>query len=179
MSYPEFEDFRREARVFDGNAAQLLIKSVLLALIAWILAVGISSFALKLTSPVDSVLPYWRLKLDGRLLGVLATAALLTTGLFSLAAALYASRRGTADGLKEGGRLSASPKTRRWTHALLVGLFALTLALLNATGLTARSFFTSSALDRNVQWSEAVTTFGRLPPQKYATPEQRVAFHEQ
>src|SRR5262249_31261405 len=120
-----------------------------------------------------------RLKMDARLLGMLAAVASLTTGLFSLAPAVYTSRRGTADGLKEGGRLSASPKTRRWTHALLVGQFALTLALLNATGLTARSFFASYALDRNVQRSDAVTTFVRLPPQKYATPEQRVAFHKE
>ena len=110
------------------------------------------------------MLPYWRLKMDVRLLGMLAAVALLTTGLFGLAPALYASRRGTADGLKEGGRMSASPKTRRWTHALLVGQFALTLALLNGAGLTARTFFKFYALDRNVQTSDAVTTFIRLPP---------------
>jgi putative ABC transport system permease protein len=158
---------------------QLLIESLLLALVAWGLALGVSWFALKLSSPADPVLPYWRLKMDVRLLGMLAAVALLTTGLFSLAPALYASRQGTANGLKEGGRLGASPKTRRWTNALLVGQFALTLALLNATGLTARLFLASSALDRSVQRADAVTTFVRLPPQTYATPEQRVAFHEQ
>ena len=159
---------------------QLLIESLLLALVAWGLAVGGSWLALKLsTSPADAVLPYWRLKMDLPLLGFLAAVALITTGLFGLAPALYASRRGTADGLKEGGRMSATPKTRRWTHALLVGQFAVTLVLLNGAGLTAKTFYKFYALDRSVQTSDAVTTFIRLPAQTYATPEQRVAFHEQ
>ncbi len=157
---------------------QLLIESLLLALVAWVLAVGCSWLALKLsTSHVD--LPYWRLKMDVRLLGMLAAVALVTTGLFGLAPALYAWRRGTADGLKDGGRMSATPKTRRWTHALLVGQFALTLALLNGAGLTAKTFYKFYGLDLNVQTSDAVTTFIRLPAQKYATPEQRIAFHTQ
>jgi putative ABC transport system permease protein len=160
---------------------QLLIESLLLAFVAWVLAVGGSWLALKLsTSHVD--LPYWRLKMDVRLLGMLAAVALLTTGLFGLAPALHASRRGTADGLKaggkDGGRVTATPKTRRWAHALLVGQFAMTLALLNGAGLTGKAFYKAYALDRNVQTSDAVTTFVRLPPQTYATPEQRVAFHQ-
>ncbi|PYR17680.1 MAG: hypothetical protein DMF98_26705, partial [Acidobacteria bacterium] len=157
---------------------QLLIESLLLALVAWVLAVGGSWLALKLSTS-QVYLPYWRLKMDVRLLGMLAAVALLTTGLFGLAPALYASRRGTADGLKEGGRMSATPKTRRWTHALLVGQFALTLALLHGAALTAKTFYKFYGLDLNVQTSDAVTTFIRLPAQKYATPEQRVAFHTQ
>ena len=70
-------------------------------------------------------------------------------------------------------------RDRRWTHALLVGQFALTLALLNGTGLTARTFYRLYALDRNVQTSDAITASIALPPQIYATPEQRVAFHRQ
>jgi putative ABC transport system permease protein len=158
---------------------QLFIESLLLACVAWILAVGCSWLALKVSTSEFDALPYWRLKLDIPLLGMLAAVALLTTGLFGLAPAIYASRRGSADGLKEGGRLSATPKARRWAHALLVGQFVLTLALLNGTGLTAKTFFKLYALDRNVQTSDAMTTFIRLPVQKYATPEQRVAFHEQ
>jgi putative ABC transport system permease protein len=117
--------------------------------------------------------------MDVRLLGMLAAVALLTTGLFSLAPALYATGRGTADGLRDGGRMSATAKTRRWTHALLVGQFALTLALLNGAGLTAKTLNKFNALDLDVQTSDAVTTVVRLPPRTYATPEQRVAFHEQ
>jgi putative ABC transport system permease protein len=117
--------------------------------------------------------------MDVRLLAVLAAVALITAGLFGLAPALYASRRGSADGLKQGGRMSDSPKPRRWAHALLVAQFVLTLALLNGAGLTAGAFFKLYAFDRNVQASDAITTFVRLPPQKYATPEQRVAFHRQ
>jgi putative ABC transport system permease protein len=157
---------------------QLLIESLLLALVAWVFAVGGSWVALKLSSSPVS-LPYWRLKMDVRLLGMLATVALLTTGLFGLAPALYASRRGTADGLKEGGRMSATPRTRRWSNALLMGQFGLTLALLTGAGLTLQTFYTFYALDSHVQTSDAITMFVRLPPQTYATSEQRVAFHQQ
>lgn len=158
----------------------LLIESLLLASVAWILAVGFSWLALTLSaSHAAPQLPYWRIKMDVRLLATLAAIALVTTGLFGLAPAVYAARRGTAEGLRESGRLSTPPKVRRWTHALLVGQFAVTLALLNGAGLTARRFFTVYTLDRNVQSADAVTTVIRLPPQTYATRDQRIAFHEQ
>lgn len=157
----------------------LLIESLLLAAVAWVLAVGGSWLALTISaSQTAPELPYWRIKMDARLLATLAAIALVTTGLFGVAPAVYASRRATADGLKEGGRLSTPPKVRRWTHALLVGQFAVTLALLNGAGLAARRFFNFYALDRNVQTSDAVTTFVRLPSQTYATHDQRIAFHE-
>jgi putative ABC transport system permease protein len=41
------------------------------------------------------------------------------------------------------------------------------------------TFYKFYSLDRNVQTSDAITTFIRLPPRTYATPEQRVAFHQQ
>jgi predicted permease len=158
----------------------LLLESLLLASVAWVLALGVSWLALTLwTSHAAPQLPYWRIKMDVPLLATLAAIALVTTGLFGLAPAIHASRRATADGLKEGGRLNTPPKVRRWTHALLVGQFAVTLTLLNGAGLTARRFFAFYALDRNVQTSDAVTTLIRLPARTYATREQRVAFHEQ
>ena len=158
----------------------LLIESLLLAAVAWVLAVGGSWLALTLSaSQAAPHLPYWHLKMDVRLLGTLAAIALVTTGLFGLAPAIYASRRATADGLKDGGRLSTPLNVRRWTHALLVGQFAITLALLNGAGLAARRFFNFYAVDRNVQTSDTVTTFIRLPVQTYARRDQRVAFHEQ
>jgi predicted permease len=158
----------------------LLIESLLLALVAWVLAVGFSWLALTIsTSEAAPQLPYWHLKMDLRLLATLAAIALVITGLFGLAPAIYAARRATADGLKEGGRLSTPPKVRRWTNALLVGQFAVTLALLNGAGLAARRFFNFYAVDRNVQTSDALTTFIRLPVRTYATPDQRIAFHEQ
>ena len=158
----------------------LLIESLLLAAVAWVLAVGGSWLALTFSaSQAAPHLPYWHLKMDARLLGTLAAIALVTTGLFGLAPAVYASRRATADGLKDGGRLSTPPNVRRWTHALLVGQFAITLALLNGAGLAARRFFNFYAVDRNVQTSDTVTTFIRLPAQTYATRDQRITFHEQ
>jgi len=158
----------------------LLIESLLLAAVAWALAVGGSWLALTFSaSQAAPHLPYWHLKMDARLLVTLAAIALVTAGLFGLAPAIYMARRAAAQGLKEGGRLSTPPKVRRWTHALLVGQFAVTLALLNGAGLAARRFFNFYAVDRNVQTSDALTTLVRLPARTYATREQRVAFHEQ
>ncbi len=159
----------------------LFLESLLLASVAWILALGFSWIILTTSTANHSApqLPYWRIKMDLRLLGTLAAIALVTTGLFGLAPAIYAARRGTAAGLKEGGRLSTPPKVRRWTNALLVAQFAITLALLNGAGLAARRFFDFYALDRNVQTTDAVTTVVRLPPQKYPAQDQRLAFHEQ
>jgi putative ABC transport system permease protein len=157
----------------------LLIESLLLASVAWGLALGFSWLALPhAASQAAPQLPYWRIKMDGRLLATLAAIALVTTGLFGLAPAIYMSRRAAAQGLKEGGRLSTPPKVRRWTHALLVGQFAVTLALLNSAGLAAKRFFSFYAVDRNVQTSDTLTTFIRLPAKTYATREQRLAFHE-
>ncbi len=158
----------------------LLIESLLLAAVAWVMAVGGSWLVLTVAaSHAAPQLPYWRIKMDVRLLGTLAAIALITTGLFGLAPAVYASRRATAEGLKEGGRLSTPPKVRRWTHALLVGQFAVTLALLNGAGLAARRFFNFYAVDRNVQTSDTLTTLIRLPARTYATRDQRASFHEQ
>ncbi|HEY1912678.1 MAG TPA: ADOP family duplicated permease [Vicinamibacterales bacterium] len=158
----------------------LLIESLVLAFVAWILAVGGSWLTLTISaSQAAPQLPYWHIKMDARLLATLAAIALVTTGLFGLAPAIWASRHATADGLKEGGRLSTPPKVRRWTTALLIGQFAVTLALLNGAGLTARRFFTFYSLDRNLQTSDAVTTTVRLPAQTYATREKRIAFHDQ
>ena len=157
----------------------LLIESLLLATVAWVLAVGGSWLLLTVSaSQTAPQLPYWHLKMDARLLGTLAAIALVTTGLFGLAPAVYASRRATADGLKDGGRLSTPPNVRRWTHALLVGQFAITLALLNGAGLATKRFFNFYAVDRNVQSSDALITLVRLPAKTYATRDQRLAFHE-
>ena len=158
----------------------LLIESLMLASVAWVMALGFSWLALTISaSHAAPQLPYWHLKMDVRLLGTLAAVALVTTGLFGLAPAIYMSRHAAAEGLKEGGRLSTPPKVRRWTYALLVGQFAITLALLNGAGLATRRFFNLYAADRNVQTSNALTTVIRLPVTTYATRDQRVAFHEQ
>src|SRR5262249_11017863 len=71
----------------------LLIESLLLASVAWALAVGGSWLLLTFSaSQAAPRLPYWHLKMDVRLLGTLAAIALVTTGLFGLAPAVYASR---------------------------------------------------------------------------------------
>ena len=80
---------------------QLLIESLLLALVAWVLAVGGSWLVLQLsTSPADAALPYWRLKMDVSPAGI------------------SCSRRAAHHGtLRPGaGTLCLASRDRRWTE---------------------------------------------------------------
>jgi predicted permease len=160
---------------------QLLVESLLLAVAAALVAVGFSLFAVRQFAPqLQEVQPYWvHLTVDARVFGFIAALALATAGLFGLAPALYAARPQVSHGLKDGGRSSGGVGTRRWTNALLVGEFALTLSALTAAGLMARSFYTFYVLDAGVHTSDGVTLFVRLPLEKYATAAQRLAFHQQ
>ena len=120
---------------------QLLIESLLLAFVAWVLAVGFSWLvADDLGVAGRPVLPYWRLKMDARLLGDAGGhRARSPRDSSAWRRHFYAARRADRRWTEGRRALSTPPKMRRWTHALLVGQFALTLALLNGAGLTAKT----------------------------------------
>jgi len=160
---------------------QMITESVLLALLGGAIGTLLALWGVDLlvTLSAGSIPPTAQVRIDATVLFFTLLTSLLTGILFGLAPAVYAARRATADGLKDGGRLSTPPNVRRWTHALLVVQFAVTLALLNGAGLAARRFFNFYGVDRKVQTSDTLTTIIRLPAQTYATRDQRVAFHEQ
>ena len=126
---------------------QLLIESVLLALISGVIGLGISlgrhpavrpGHAGRRASVLDPVH-------DGRR-RVRRTWPLICLGtgvIFGLAPALHVSKTDVNEVLKEGGRSGAAGiRARRWTSALIVAELALTLVLLAGAGFMMRNFLT-------------------------------------
>ena len=74
---------------------------------------------------------------------------------------------------------SRGPRSRRWMSGLLVGEIALSVILLASAGLLIRSARMLYAADQVIDVSNLVTARLSLPPGKYGTPQERIAFYEQ
>jgi hypothetical protein len=156
---------------------QLLVESLLLALVAGIAGLGVSVVAVQFFE-ANVGKPYWvEWNTDGRVLLVLAATCLGTGLLFGLAPALQVSKANLNVLLKEGSRLGGGGAgARRWTTGLLVAEFALTLTLLSGVGLMLRSFLVLYWESRVIDPSGLVTMQVRVGGQKYFTVPPRAAF---
>jgi putative ABC transport system permease protein len=161
---------------------QLLVESILLALIAGALGLGLSMFGIKMfdQATVDAGRPYWiQFTMDTRVFAFLAAICLGTGIIFGLAPALHVAKTDVNEVLKEGGRSgSAGIRVRRWSTALIIGELALTLALLAGAGFMMRNFFTLYRFDLGIDTSKLITTALALPERKYPALEQRLAFYQ-
>lgn len=161
---------------------QLLIESVLLAICAGVLGLGLSALGVRWLFAQTSELgrSYWmNMTMDGRVFAFLATICLGTAVLFGLAPALHTSKATVTDALRDGGRSGSSGlRTRRWTSTLVIAEVVLTLVLLAGAAATLRSLYHLHLADRIVNTSNLLTMRVRLPDAKYSTPEQRAAFYQ-
>jgi predicted permease len=124
---------------------------------------------------------------DGRALAVAAAAALGSVLLFGLAPALLGVPGGgaAAGGAPDTTALRASARgstdavgRRRVRQGLVAAEFALSLVLLVGAGLLLRSLAQLRAVDVGVRPAGVVTASVALPPARYATPAQVLAFHD-
>jgi len=161
---------------------QLLMESVLLALIAGVLGLGLSLIGIRLfdAATQDVGKPYWiQFTMDGRVFAFLAAVCLGTGVIFGLAPALHVSKTDVNEILKEGGRSgSAGMRVRRWSGALVIAELALTLTLLAGAGFMVRNFMTHYRMDLGIDSSKLLTMQLGLPDRKYPSIEQRLAFYE-
>ena len=115
---------------------QLLVESVLMALMAGVLGIAIAAgFVRAFANEMAGFgLPYWtRFTFDLRSSAII-TAFCSATGIaFGLLPALHQSRANLSDVLNQGGRSGmGSPRAQRLTTMLLIGELALTVILLSA-----------------------------------------------
>ena len=161
---------------------QLVVENLLVAaaagvcglLVAWPLTHAIAA------ETADFNLPYWaRLTFDGRVFGFVAAICVGTTMLFGLAPAWKLSRAGTAERLRAAARTtSGAQPSRRWMGGLQVAEIALSVILLASAGLLIRSARMAYQADQLIDVSNVVTARLSLPPGKYGTPLERLAFYE-
>jgi len=121
---------------------QLLVESLVLALLAIPAALGVAWMVLRIlrsTMPaalLRFVSGWMEMDIDGRVIAYTVLAAVVTSVIFGLLPALHSSRLTLASTLKEGGRSTTSGRGRL-RRGLVVAEIALALPLLVASGLAA------------------------------------------
>ena len=161
---------------------QLLTESVVLSLAGG--ALGIL-FAIVFTKGVVALMPEFyvpneaRITVNSYVLGFSAGISVLTGILFGLAPALQCSRQDLVESLKDAARMSgASTSGGRTRSLLVVGEVALSVILLVGASLTIRGFVNLQHMDVGFQPDRVLMVGLQLPPKRYTTYQQRIAFSQ-
>jgi putative ABC transport system permease protein len=161
--------------------SQLITESLLLAICGGILGVGVGYGMLRglIAAMPEGTLPTEAdLRLNLPILLFTLGATTLAGLLFGCAPAWFASRIDPAETLKEGGR-SGSGKARQWLRrTLVIGEFALALALLAGAGLAIHSFLNLQRVDLGIQTDHILTFFLPVPESRSNDPEQIVSYYK-
>jgi predicted permease len=159
---------------------QLLTESLLLALVGGglgMLLAGVLVDALVALQPAG--LPRLaEVRVDRAVLGFGAALSLLTTMLFGVLPALAASRRATAQELRQGSRSVLGGARGGLRGGLVVGQVALAMVLLAGSGLLIRSFSLLSRVDPGFAAADALSFRISLPESAYGDDARLVGFHE-
>jgi putative ABC transport system permease protein len=161
---------------------QLLTESLLLAIVGGLLGIGVGFAMLRGLIAVmpENTLP---IEADLRLNLPILFFTLVTTTLagllFGCVPAWYASRVDPGETLKEGGRTGTGIGRQRLRRILVVGEFALALALLAGAGLAIHSFVNLTRVELGVR-TDHILTFGLPVPESRAKETQPiVAYYRQ
>lgn len=161
--------------------AQFLVESLLLALIGGALGVGLGFGLLRAIMSIvpEGILPSEAsFQLD---IHILLVALAMTTAaglIFGCAPAWYASRVDPGESLKEGGR-SVGTSSHSLRRTLIVGEFALALALLAGAGLAIHSFWNLTRVDLGVRTDHVLLFELNQPDRRFQSPEQMNAYNQQ
>lgn len=130
--------------------AQFLTESSVLALIGGLLGCGLGVALLRslvAVMPKGTLPAEASLQLDMPVLAVTLAATMLCGLLFGCAPAWYASRVDPGEALKDGGRTGTGGSHNRVRRILVIGEFAMALALLAGAGLAMHSFWNLTRVD--------------------------------
>ena len=161
---------------------QLVVESVLLALVGVTLAVPIAAGGIRLIKafmPPEIarwILGWHELDIDGRLLAATMVAGVVTGAVFGVLPALRASRPELSSSLKEGGRGSAG--RGRALQGFVVAQVALALALLVSAGLSTRGAMRLLTQHDGYEPRGVMTFAVVLPEDAYPDDASRKQFYQ-
>jgi len=160
---------------------QLLIESVLLSLLGGVLglaleAAGVHWFDLK----TAVVRPYWILfQMDYAVFGYFAGLCILSGVVFGIVPALRSSRPNLNDVLKDGARSVGKRGGGKFSGALVVLQFALTLVLLTGAGIFVHSLLLHLSANRFLPADRLMTGRTDFPADRYKDMDARQRFFDQ
>ncbi|HEX4319898.1 MAG TPA: ABC transporter permease [Acidobacteriaceae bacterium] len=161
--------------------AQFLIENVLLALVGGLVGIGVGWLALRgliAIMPQGTLPSEADLSLNVPILLFSLVASTLAGLLFGCAPAWYATHVDPAEALKEGGRTGTSSSRKGLRRALVVGEFALALALLTGAGLAIHSFWNLTQVDLGVNTVHIQTFYLPVPDARPKDPVQIAAYYQ-
>jgi putative ABC transport system permease protein len=160
---------------------QLLVESLLLAIMAGIAGWWIATRALRVFAAVTiSMRPtWWDFSADYRMLIYLMAISVGTALLFGLAPALRLSKLDVNSGLKDSGRgTSGGVHAKKLSNVLVIVEMGMAVVLLAGAGLMIRSFLNIYRAPLGVSVPNVLTMRLVLPPAKYPQPSDQIAFHQ-
>ena len=159
---------------------QLLTESLILALAGGALGVGVGYAMLRgfiAVMPRNTLPSEADLSLNIPIL-LFTLAATILAGLVSgCIPAWYAARTDPADALREGTRSGTGSGRHKLRRILVVGEFALALALLAGAGLTIHSFWNLTRVDLGVRTDHVMTFYLPIPDSRSKDPAEIVAYY--
>jgi putative ABC transport system permease protein len=162
--------------------AQFLTESLVLALIGGLLGVGLGVLLLHgfvAVMPEYTLPTEVSLQLNLPILAVTLVVTLLSGVLFGCAPAWYASHVDPGEALKDGGRSGAGSAHNKLRRVLVVGEFALALALLAGAGLAIHSFWNLTRVDLGVRADHVLMFDLAQPDGRFKDPTQIQPYYQQ
>ncbi len=161
---------------------QLITESLLLAIAGGLLGIGVGYAmlrALMAIMPRGTLPDEADLHLNLPILLFTLAATTLAGLLFGSAPAWYASRVDPGEALKEGNRTGVGAGRHRLRQALVIGEFALALALLAGAGLAVHSFLNLLRVDLGLRTDHVLTFYLPVPDSRPKDPEKIIAYYKQ
>jgi len=161
---------------------QLLTESMLLALLAGVLGVGLSWAATRalLAWGASQLPPGIPITLDLRVLLFILGISIFAGILFGTVPAMQLARANPNTTLRDEGRgVSAGHSRAHLKNILVIGQVALSLLLFIGAGLLLHSFVRLLQVDPGFDARNVLTMNLSLPTVKYAKPEQQIAFFDE
>lgn len=160
--------------------AQLLTESLIFALAGGALGVGAGYAMLRgfvAAMPPNTLPSEADLRLNIPILLFTLLITTITGILAGSAPAWYASRVDPADVLKEGSRSGTSAGKHLLLRILVIGEFALALALLAGAGLTIHSFWNLAHVDLGIKTDHVLTFFLPVPETRSKDPQVVTSYY--
>lgn len=161
---------------------QLLTESMLLALLAGVLGVGLGWAATRalVTWGASQIPPGVPIDIDLHVLLFLLIISIFSGILFGTVPALQLARADPNRTLRDEGRgISTGHARAQMKNLLVVGQVALSLLLFTGAGLLLRSFVQLLHVDPGFDAENVLTMNVSLPTVKYAKPEQQISFFDE